>query len=189
MREIIMWLSKDARHLLVGYYVNIFNIDERSVCHHLDKPKWFEMPDWTAVLAEPNWIPILTRWLIKRAARNVKAYGDRHGAPTSEDPSADEFATRKEIRIEIKLRKRLQISNSELAKRKLITTHKHEHCDNVAGIGLTMEGYDLGRKYSLWWTRSGLWYAEYIKHHWISVVGSFVGGVLATLLVQWLSKG
>ena len=55
-------------------------------------------------------------------------------------------------------------------------------------VSLTMEGHDLGRKYNCWWLRSNLWYAEYIKNHWIWVIISFFGGILSTLLLQWLSK-
>jgi hypothetical protein len=64
---------------------------------------------------------------------------------------------------------------------------------NIAGgrLSLTPEGISLGQKYNSWWSRSNLWYTEYIKHHWICVVGSFltgiVSGILATLLVQLLS--
>lgn len=53
-------------------------------------------------------------------------------------------------------------------------------------ITLTIKGYDLGRKYSSWWTRSGLWFAEY-KNHWIWIVVSFFGGVVGALLVNWMS--
>ena len=59
---------------------------------------------------------------------------------------------------------------------------------NSVGITLSQQGYDLGKKYSFWWTRSNLWYEEYIKDHWIWVIGGFVGGIIATLLMQWLSK-
>jgi len=55
-------------------------------------------------------------------------------------------------------------------------------------ITLYQQGYDLGKKYSSWWTRSNLWYAEYIKNHWIWLIGSFVSGIIATLFLLWLSK-
>jgi len=55
-------------------------------------------------------------------------------------------------------------------------------------ITLTIKGYDLGRKYSSWWTRSGLWFAEY-KNHWIWIIVSFLGGVIGGLLINWLSIG
>ncbi len=53
---------------------------------------------------------------------------------------------------------------------------------------LSLEGNDLGRKYSSWWTRSGLWFTEY-GNHWIWIIVSFLGGVIGGLLINWLSKG
>lgn len=54
-------------------------------------------------------------------------------------------------------------------------------------ITLTIAGYDLGRKYNSWLTKSGLWFAEY-KDHWFWLIVSFMGGVIGALIVNWLSK-
>ena len=179
-----MWLPKDERHLLLGYYVNIFNIHDRNVCGYIDSPKWFERSDWITILAKPCWIPILTPWLVKRAARKISVYGDRNKTSPSEDKSMTQF--QKEVKTHIKLNRRPEISNAGLEKRKLINVQKHEHCNGVAGISLTIEGRDLGEKYSSWWTRSGLLFAEY-KNHWIWIIVSFFGGVVGALLINWLS--
>ena len=56
-------------------------------------------------------------------------------------------------------------------------------------IGFTPEGHDLARKYSSWSSRSNLWYAEYVKHHWIWLTVSFLGGIIGGLLINWLSQG
>jgi len=50
-------------------------------------------------------------------------------------------------------------------------------------IKLTIEGYDLGRKYTEWFDRTGLWFSEY-KDHWIWIIASFLGGVFGTTLVR-----
>lgn len=55
-------------------------------------------------------------------------------------------------------------------------------------VELTQEAINLGRKYSSWWFRSNLWYAEYIKNTWIWLVVSFVSGIIATLLAQLLLR-
>lgn len=55
-------------------------------------------------------------------------------------------------------------------------------------ITLTLTGYALGRKYNSWWLCSNLWYTEYIKNHWIWLVIAFLGGILSTLLVNWLTS-
>ena len=181
-----MWLPKDERHLLMAYYVNIFNIDDRNVSRYVDKPKWFVISDWTDVLNKPRWTPILTPLLIQRTARKVKAYADADKTPTKEDKKAEQI--KKEVRTHIKLERRLEIANAGLEKRKLINIQKHQSCNGVVGISLMIEGYDLAGKYSSWWTRSGLSFAEY-KNHWIWVIVSFLGGIIGGLLINWLSKG
>lgn len=66
--------------------------------------------------------------------------------------------------------------------------------DLVAGhlphmrISLTPEGIRLGQIYNSWWLRTNLWYVEHIRNHWIWIVISFLSGIVATLLTQWLSK-
>ena len=78
------------------------------------------------------------------------------------------------------------IASETLDRRKLIILMPRQGDDIT--LELTLEGYDLGRKYSSWWTRSGLWFAEY-KHHWIWLIVSFLGGIIGGLLINWLSKG
>jgi hypothetical protein len=53
-------------------------------------------------------------------------------------------------------------------------------------VTLTPEGCDLGRKYNCWWTRSKLWYDEYIKGHWIWLFICFIVGGIITQLINWL---
>ncbi len=55
-------------------------------------------------------------------------------------------------------------------------------------ITLTLEGYDLGKKYDSPWFSIKLWYEEYIKNHPVWLIGSFLGGVITGLLVNWLSS-
>lgn len=55
-------------------------------------------------------------------------------------------------------------------------------------IELTPEGLQLGQKYNSFWSYIKLWYEEYIKNHPIWLIISFIGGVIATLLVNWLSS-
>lgn len=52
---------------------------------------------------------------------------------------------------------------------------------------LTIDGFDLGRKYNSWWIRTGLWFAEY-KDHWFWLIVGFLGGIMGALIVNWLSK-
>jgi hypothetical protein len=77
-------------------------------------------------------------------------------------------------------------ANKALLERHLIKLTPHGSERHVCGIELTIDGYDLGRKYSSWLIWTGLCFAEY-RHHWLWVIGAFVFGILGTLLVQWLS--
>ena len=57
--------------------------------------------------------------------------------------------------------------------------------DSTGGrVSLTHDGIDLGRRYKSWWLRSNPWYTEYIKYHWICVVGSFGFGILSHWLLS-----
>jgi hypothetical protein len=80
---------------------------------------------------------------------------------------------------------RVMIANDDLRERGYI--HMDSEGTEVS-IGLRLQGRDLGRKYSLWWTRTGLLFEEY-KHHWIWLIVGFLGGILGALIVNWLSKG
>ena len=52
-------------------------------------------------------------------------------------------------------------------------------------LRLTLEGYDLASKYDHWFSRTGLWFAEY-KDHWIWLLSGFIGGIIGALIVDWL---
>jgi hypothetical protein len=59
--------------------------------------------------------------------------------------------------------------------------------NNNIEMELTLQGWDLGRKYSHWFDSGCLWFAEY-KNHWLWVILSFLGGIIGGVLVNWLSK-
>ena len=152
-----MWLPKDERVLLAHYY------------------NWIGQPSIEQHFRNSQLVELLTlkkRWEIKELQRKrgkdfkkimqeQSLYGERIN--------------------------RLSIANKTLSERDLITLQPYLHDPDVIVVTLGLKGYDLGRKYSHWWTRSGLWFAEY-KHHWIWVIVAFVGGIVATVLAQWLSK-
>ena len=82
-------------------------------------------------------------------------------------------------------RNRAKIASRILEQRNMMAFY-HDH-DDAVKVQLSLEGYDLGRKYSSWWTRSGLWFAEY-KDHWIWLIVSFLGGLIGGFLINWLSR-
>ena len=92
----------------------------------------------------------------------------------------DEGLSGKDRRIRIK-----RVSKT-LEKRDLLAFLNFQ--EDAVTVQLSLQGYDLGRKYSSRWTRSGEWFEEY-KNHWIWIVVSFLLGVVGTLLVNWLTRG
>ena len=83
-------------------------------------------------------------------------------------------------------RNRVKIASKTLKQRDLLDFLNDQK--DAMTVQLSLQGYDLGRKYSSWWIRTGLWFEEY-KNHWIWVVVSFLGGVVGALLINWLSRG
>ena len=160
-----MWLPIDERNLLVGYYVNICNRDDRNV-QKIDEDKWFSINEWTTIFAWFYRTPILGCILVKHAARKINGYGDKENKSDNKKDDLDFEHMKKKIKKEISNQKRFGFANSSLEKRKLIGIKKHESEEDVVGISLTLEGYDLGKKYSGWWDRTGQWFVEY-RNHWI----------------------
>ncbi len=179
-----MWLPRDERHVLLAYYANIFDLEDRNVERYLKQAKWFHSSDWTYVLKLPLWIPMLSPWLVQKRAKRIKTYGERVESPSKEDILSEQGPMI--IKATIQSRKRLEITNTHLQDRQLVSITPHKSATGVAGVLLTLEGYDLARRYSHWFARTGLWFQEH-RDHWIWLVVSFIGGVLGTLAVQWLS--
>ena len=175
-----MWLQKDERHLLMGYYVNMCTISVTDV-QEIEKPKWFQMSDWISIFEIPNWL--------RFRLPSLEGYFDQGNSETpNEEGGYSVEHQEKKIKEFIKNDRRLRVANAALEKRNLIKIHKHEDTKlNVEGISLTIDGYDLGMKYSNWLKRSGLWFAEY-RNHWIWLIVSFFGGVIGAVLVNWFSK-
>ena len=143
-----MWLPKDERRLLAGYYRSI-----RAV----GTERQYTMED-------------LARFLGCR----VGSEGWAEKSPTRE-------AMEREIEGAVDVLRRSENANKLLSARSLITCTPQQPgtCVNVS---LTVDGYDLGRRYSHCFFRSGLWLNEY-GNHW--AVAFFVG-VVGTKLVEWM---
>ena len=81
---------------------------------------------------------------------------------------------------------RVEKANAVLHERGLIEVTPHQVAKFVCVVKLTIKGYDLGWRYSRWFSRTGLWFAEY-RNHWLWLIVSFLGGVLGALVVHWLT--
>ena len=140
-----MWLPKDERLLLVGYYNSIHAVG----CEKVYGTEEFE------------------KFL----------HCQRNSGNTIKDCArvADALV-------------RSEMANKVLSERGLITYTPPAvtpYPDPSVRVSLTVEGYDLGRRYSHWFSRSGLWFNEY-RNHWIWLLAAAIGGVVITNLVEGL---
>src|SRR5438445_8340734 len=137
-----MWITQDERRLLRGYYDLLGDIQAEEA---------FRLDDLGL---------LLTLWGYRK---QIPKYED---APSPENPVAGHEALKRAIRSVIQNRNRIKKANSLLVARNLIKFTPHQSDDNVVIISLTLDGHELGRKYSGWFERSGLWFKEY-RNHWL----------------------
>ena len=157
-----MWLPKDERRLLTGYYHSIGNITDDAVFR----------------------LTSLGPTLMTYRPCKLHQYGDEiAGTPILEDREQ----LKRDIDDHFDASNRARTANNMLAARGLIVIKIHQHDHNVIVVSLTVAGYDLGRKYASRWDRTGLWFAEY-KDHWIWLVLSFFGGILGALTIKVLES-
>jgi hypothetical protein len=71
--------------------------------------------------------------------------------------------------------------------RHLLSVEYNQPEPNVVRVTLTVAGYDQGRKYSGWFSRSGEWFAEY-RNHWIFIIVGFLAGILGGLFADVLKS-
>ena len=158
-----MWLSKVERRLLAGYFTQIGEIKSNKVYR-------------TGELCD----------LLKFGGhrKQIPEYGD---VQTPSRDSGDVVSMKREVVTFIRCTNRIDVANKLLAERGLITVTPHQHEHHVIVIGLTLPGYDLGRRYSSFLESSGLWFQEY-KNHWIWLIVAFFGGALGVKLFDFIAS-
>lgn len=55
-------------------------------------------------------------------------------------------------------------------------------------ISLTLEGWDLGKKYAHWFSCSQLWWLEYKRHWIIWGLGWIISLIVTSLITWWIAK-
>lgn len=156
-----MWLPKDERRLLAGYYSLIGDIGTEKV---------YRLGD-------------LARLLRFRGHKaSIPEYGD---AVASSQESGGVDPMKREAVEYIQASKRIQKANNLLAKRDLIQVTPHQHEPDVVVIRLSVDGYDLGRRYSNVLESSGLCFQEY-RNHWMWLIVAFFGGAFGAKLIEWI---
>jgi hypothetical protein len=154
-----MWLPKEERDLLAYYYKKIMKPNE-----------WYTFDPWANPDELSDSIGYFRR--IRRTLRRAKYW-----------LRAKVFSSAK---VDDERRwDREWAANERLHERKLIELGRRE-IDKVP-VKLSLQGWDLGRKLKNPFVRSGLWFAEY-KDHWVWLVVAFLGGILAALITNRLSK-
>jgi hypothetical protein len=177
-----MWLPKEERKLLVIYYVGITEGLKR-VDSTVTAEKWYSMSDLIAVLKAKN---------VRKAAKELRGdyhksvermYDEPDEAETSNRHSeSEDHVTVADMEQWLKAKAEIDTVNATLRERKLINLSTHTRTSDV-GVSLTMEGYDLGMKYSKWPTKVSLWVGEY---PWIWLIIAGVIGAVILKVVDWL---
>ncbi len=155
-----MWLPKDERRLLTAYYSLIGDIQEQRVYRIPDLCRLFE-------------------WRFDPAS--IREYGE---SPSDDANDTDDIEKMKQgIKRLIARMSRIKKANRLLTERGLVTVQNHQTEHDVIVVALTVDGYDLGRRLSRWFERTGLCFQEY-RNHWVWLVVAFLGGIVGSLVIE-----
>lgn len=172
-----MWLPREERHLLMVYEVCIPKLGEEGVTFALGELSWFAT--YTSRL------PLWRAWKIAERAKQLKKTRRDESGEFSPRVPAKPGSGEKDCMAWLAGKEAVESANKMLTARDLIELR--ENGTGIYAVTLKLEGRDLARKYNSWWDRTGLWYNDRIRHHWIWLIISFAIGALGTLVVQWLS--
>ena len=177
IRGKIMWLPKEERKLLIIYTKAIRKAIEK-IESSVTNQKWYSLDDLINIYMAKDFA---------KQAENLKDAFHKATDKTYENSQSSNDTPeqmKKSIKNYLSVKAEIDAANNALAERNLIKITPHERQPRI-GISLTIEGYDLGRKYADWFTCSGLHFKEY-KDHWIWIILGFLAGVLGALLVELL---
>lgn len=149
-----MWLSADERRLLEGYAAKI------------------ERPG----IARQFRVRALTQFIKTARPSKIAAKVRQYGESNMEESQSSLEEMKRKISEYIDERARIEVAHLLLTERALLSVVQHESELDVVGVTLTVAGYDQGRKYARWLSRSGEWFEEY-RNHWLFLIAAFFGGV------------
>jgi hypothetical protein len=160
-----MWLPKDERRLLAGYYKLFGEIEKERVYR------------------ESDLIPLLS---LRQKLQSVRGYRESTARPdNSVNMEEDMPAFKRAVKSLLADMARVKKANKILGARKLITVRGHVHEQNVVLIALTVKGFDLGRRYGNWLDSTGIWFSQY-RNHWLWLIAAAVGGGFVTKVIDYL---
>jgi hypothetical protein len=160
-----MWLPKDERRLLTGFWHLIGDIDEE---------KRYRQGQLIRLLSGGE------SW------KSVHENGHSDSSAGNPVDPNDMEQTKRQMKTLIDMLHRVDSANRRLAERGYIIIGKHQTADDVRIIRLTIYGFDLGRRYGNWWDSTGIWFETY-RNHWIWLLVGFLGGIIGSLVVKLLS--
>jgi len=179
-----MWLPKDERKLLKIYYWNIRQ-RQKKVDSKPTEERWYSISE--------NFVKAFEAEKWKEAAKKLrndchKSVEATRGEATEKTISQRELEhLKKQTKQYLIGRAKVDAANAVLDERNLTKLRPHESQDRF-GVSLTIDGYDLGRKYSQWHTLIGLWIGEY---NWVWLIvtlllGNIMGAVISEVVRTFL---
>ena len=160
-----MWLPKDERRLLAGYYKVIGEIGN------------------VGVYRESDLIPLLA---FRQHRESVRTYAESTSESDNSVSMKNMTAFKREVKLLLAGTARVKQANTMLTARNMVTIRKHDHEQDVVLITLTVEGFDLGRRYGSWFNSTGLYFAHY-KDHWFWLIVAAVGGGITSKLIDYFA--
>ncbi len=181
-----MWLPRDERYLLMVYYISTPELRIEGPIFSVDELKPFVIKPPRIPILGPREVIKLARELIKNKRKVGLTWNQQKMETSAENNRSKQQETNDRNKAWLEAKIKIEAANKMLNEIGLVVVSK---CDSYYYKinEMKLAGLDLGRKYCSLWKRSNLWYAEYIKHHWIWVIVSFLGGIIGGLLINWLS--
>ena len=173
-----MWLPKEERKLLVIYFQAIQS-DFGRIYSNPTQARWYDSEELLDVFRSRYY---------KKKAKELKDCREATTKKTSttNTESGKESAT--VMKQFLRTKAAVDVTNDVLAARKLIMVEKRSPGESLSfRVGLTIEGLDLGRKYSSWFTESGLWFRE-CKDHWFCLLVVYVVGAFTPKLIELIKS-
>lgn len=182
-----MWLPKEERYLLIVYTVFDPNFNASALTFQIEDLKWVfakyighgDVVNRASELKQKENKPKSKN----NNGKNKKVGGNEKSFIVGNNNNNKEFV--KKYMSWLRAKSTIESVNNRLRERGLIEFH--ECGTGFYSVKLKLAGWDLGDKYSSWWSRNVLWFREY-KDHWIWIIVSFLGGIVGALLINWLSK-
>ncbi|MCK5113265.1 MAG: hypothetical protein KAR11_00695 [Phycisphaerae bacterium] len=109
------------------------------------------------------------------------------GSDNNDDDGVDYKKLAQDVESIIKNMENAKIICSRLKERQLIEYNEYLAPGNYSkcSLKLSIDGWDLGHKYSTWWGTIHLWWKEHFNHPVILGI-AYLLGAITTVVLQWI---